>query len=162
MIVFKSSSDYTKSMQKGFSLVEILVVIAIIGILGTISVLQFGDTKTNKLLRITGDDIAFALEETKSNALAGKDGMSQSMHIAPSIYTTFGGTVYVADGSSNKPHTINSIFTLTTTAPSNTITFTRLTGNANGISTTTVSEIANPSNTIHIVVGTLGDITVLQ
>ncbi len=149
-------------MQKGFSLVEILIVIAIIGIIGGISTFSFNDAKTNKLLRIAGDDMVFALEEIKSDALAGKDGLNQSMFIESTTYTTYSGTTYSAGESSNRPHTLNPLFSISTTAPANTITFKRLTGDATSVSTTTISEIADPNNTIEIVVGTLGDITMVQ
>ena len=141
---------------------EIVIVLAVIVVLASFATISFNSSRTNKLLKITATDIVFALEEAKSNALAGKGGLNQGMYVTTSTYTTFGGASYSAGNTTNQRQTINSALTLSTTAPSSTVLFTRISGNANAVSTTTIAEVGNPSNKIEIVVGTLGSITMVE
>ncbi len=146
----------------GFTLMEILISIAVLGLLAALAVANFGGTRTDKVLKITATNIAFALEEAKSNALAGKGGENHGLHISEDTFIVFSGNSYNASDPDNRPQTIDSQLMLTTTASSEAIIFSRITGNVPAVSTTTISETADSSHKIEIVVGTLGDITVIE
>lgn len=141
---------------------EVLISIAIVGLLSAVAVVNFGGTRTNKILEITATNISFALEEAKSNALSGKGGENHGVYVDTNRFIVFRGSSYSSSDIGNRPQTIDGKLSITTTAPSNSIIFTRITGNSNAISTTTISETADPTNKIEIVVGTLGDITVIE
>lgn len=141
---------------------EIVISIAVIGLLSAVAVVNFGGTRTNKILEITATNISFALEEAKSNALSGKGGENHGVYIGTNTFTVFSGSSYNSSDTDNRPQTIDGNLSITTTAPSNSIIFSRVSGNANAVSTTTISETADSNNKIEIVVGTLGDITVIE
>jgi len=149
-------------MKKGFTLIEILISIGVISVLAAIAVFNFGNTRTQKILHITANNIVFALEESKSNALAGKNGENQGIYISSDSYTQFGGSTYSEGESGNVKTTIDSNISLSTTASSNSIIFARISGDVSAVSTTTVSITSDPTTKIEIVVGTLGDITVIE
>ncbi len=58
-----------KSNQAGFTLIEILVVIVIIGIMMTIALLSFGDFGKSKELRLLNDRLASLIEFTRIRAI---------------------------------------------------------------------------------------------
>lgn len=56
----------------GFTLIEMLVVVAIVGIMTTVVVASFGSGRTKKELETNAREFAAALRETQSYALTGK------------------------------------------------------------------------------------------
>lgn len=150
--------------SNGFTLIEILMVIAIGGILLSIGTYWYTSARSNALLNTTTDSIAAALESAKNNALAGKSGQSYGVKFATSSYTTFVGTSYSAGASTNVTYPIDSALTLseTITDPNNIIVFDRLTGAANTTATVTVMLVSNNADKNSITVGNQGDIGVVQ
>ena len=148
--------------QKGFSLLEIIIVMAVIGLLSAIVIPSFNGTKTSKVLKVTSTNIDAILEQVKGNALAGKDGLNQGIYFTSTGYTPFEGTSYASSNSKGATQTIDGALSITTTAPSSNVIFSRISGNANAVSTTTISITSTPSKKVDIVVGTLGDISMIQ
>ncbi len=60
-----------KEEKKGFSLIEVLVVIAIISIIATVVILNFGQTRNQALLEDGQASIISALELARSRAASG-------------------------------------------------------------------------------------------
>lgn len=148
----------------GITLVEILVSLAIFIILATITTVSLSGYRSSKLVETTANEIAFKLEEAKTNALAGKAGSSYGLHFASTSYTYFKGSSYNSSDVSNISPTFPSELQITTslTGSAVNIIFSRLTGTPNVTGTITVRKTSDTSKTKTITIGTLGDISVVQ
>ena len=137
--------------KKGFSLLEIMIVVAIIGILSAIAVINFSAARKAKILETTADGIAFTLEKAKADSVSGD-------------YISFVGSSYNAGNASNTAYTIDDSFTITNTItdPDDKIVFLRLTGATNNTATVTVSQISDSTKKRDVVIGPLGNISVVQ
>jgi len=149
-------------MNKAFTLIEIIIVMAIIAVLATIATMGMANARTNKVLEITAKNIVFSLEEAKGKSLSGKGGENHGIYFTANSFTTFNGSSYSALDPENVTETIDSKISIVNNAPSNSVIFSRVTGNANAALTITVREINDTSNSITINVGALGDINMVQ
>ncbi len=123
-----------KGIRDGFTLVEILIVIAILGILSAISILTFRALYTNATLRAATQEVYLMLEDARSRTLASEDAFTYGVHIASSSVTRFRGSVYVAGDANNVVYVFEGGVTATGTivASGSSIVFERLTGDAAG------------------------------
>lgn len=154
-----------RQIYRGFTLIETLIVLGIVVVLITVATVNFNSSRDKKALQVLGQDIVFALEEAKSNAMSGKGGSAYGVRFGTTSYTTFKGSTYNASDSSNVVHTIDSTkFDLSNTlvGTDGAITFARITGAANISATTTISLKSNPADKYEIYIGILGDINVVQ
>lgn len=72
--------------SKGFTLVEIMVVIAIVAVMSTISLWQFASLKSSAKLNTTLEQIAFALRDAQSKALSVSSSLGASGSILNPVY----------------------------------------------------------------------------
>jgi len=150
--------------MKGFTLIETLIVIAVLAIITTIGTLSFSNSKARKTVAIISNNIVFSLEEAKADAISGKGGVGHGIKFNSTSYVTFDGDTYNLSDTDNITHDLESGYSLdiTTTDPDDSVVFSRITGDVNDEITITVGETNNPSNSKVISVGALGDINVVQ
>src|SRR5665213_37757 len=91
----------------GFTLIETLVAIAIVVLIGTISIATFYSAKKAKELGPTADGVVEVLERAKADAIAGKDDQSFGVYFASSSYSYFEGPTYNSSDTKNR---ISDIF----------------------------------------------------
>jgi len=153
-----------RQYAKGITLVEVLVSITIIAILSSIIVVSLSSYRASKLVETTANEIAFKLEEAKTNSIAGKGGSSFGIHFASTSYTYFRGSTYNSSDTDNISPTFPEDFSITTnlTGSAVNIIFSRLTGTPNVTGTITISKTNDSSKTKTITIGNLGDISVVQ
>lgn len=159
--------DYMRNktrLQSGFSLIEIITVIFIIGILLSVCVTWFDNAKKSKTLQVNTDTVLSVLEKAKINAISGNGGSSFGVKFNPGSYVYFKGNSYVANNPDNINHNLDSNYTLTETISNadNAIIFSRLTGATNMTATVTISRINDSNTKKNIVVEPLGNISVVQ
>lgn len=143
---------------RGFTLMEILVIVSIIVILSAIGVLQFMEMRDRAELTSTARTLVAHLEESKSRAVAGLYGDSHGIHITSDAYTQFSGDTYDLDDETNQVHEISDGLTLDTSGDSDVI-FARITGGIDEVVTITVALEDDPTQTRDILIGTGGAIT---
>jgi prepilin-type N-terminal cleavage/methylation domain-containing protein len=150
--------------MKGFSLIETLIVLAILTIILTIVTFSFTSMRSKKQIEVTIDAIDFKLEQAKSSALAGKNGKSFGVQFSTTSYTYFSGDVYNPNDISNSSTTLPSNLQISRslTGGSNAIIFNRMTGLPQAVGTITVSNINNASSSASITIGNGGDINVIK
>jgi Tfp pilus assembly protein FimT len=148
--------------NRGFNLVQILVVIAIALLLGTIGIATFYSARKTKELGPTADGIVEVLERAKGDAIAGKNGQSFGVYFASSTYTYFQGTAYSAGNSNNRVTNVFGDLYLSTTFSGNALYFSHLTGLSSASGTVTVTAKSGSTGAKIVGVGFGGDISVIQ
>ncbi len=147
--------------SRGFSLAELIVVAAIIGILATIGVSAFLSARQSAEFDSVSDGIVSVLEKARADALSGKGGTNFGVKFASSTYTAFIGNSYNAGDSTNVAYQVSNGFTLSTTlgGAGNVVVFNRLTGTPIATSTITITR-TSPAATRAITVGSQGSLTI--
>ena len=150
-------------MKKGFSVVEMLFVIAIMGIILSVTMYSYSTMRIKKQVEVAVDSINFRLEEAKTNALSGKGGASFGIQFGTSTYTYFKGSSYSSSDASNITTSISgAIISTNLTGAASSVIFTRITGVPQVTGTITITSTTNASTTAVITIGTLGDINVVK
>lgn len=90
------------AISRGFSLVELLVVVAIMGILAVLLSGVFTNFRNAQTLRIGASSAASVFERARALSVAGANGTMHGVHIASTTLTLFEGPVYVSGDPSNK------------------------------------------------------------
>ena len=92
-----------KLLDRGFTLLEVILVIAILAIISTISFSYLGGFKTSSELDETAGQIVGKLREAQSKAMTGEDGKKWGVHFdnagSDSSYDFFSTTNSYASGS---------------------------------------------------------------
>jgi len=150
-----------QNRNSGYSIIEILVVIAILGIILTIGTVSFESLRSKKQLQITVDSISTKLEEAKTNAVADKGGLNYGIYLQPTSYTLFSGNTYNPNSGTNSSTTIptNILISKILSNGGDAIVFSRITGSPQATGTIVIS---GSSGVATVTVGTLGDINVLK
>ncbi|MEA2715476.1 MAG: hypothetical protein QOG91_504 [Candidatus Parcubacteria bacterium] len=159
-----SRSHIPCSGQKGFTAIEILVVIAIVFIITSIGLFAFISARKTKELSVLSDQIYFTLEHAKSDAVSGKNGVGAGVKFSTTTYAFFGGNVYDPANTNNKVYTVTSGYQITTTLASSdgSVVFSRIYGTPSATGTVTVADASAPTRKVDIVIGNLGDLTVIK
>lgn len=140
----------TTQKKYGFTLVEIIVVIAILALVATISVVTFMNMHRDATLRATASDVYESFTNARERTLASENDTVYGVHLATSSITRFVGNTYSAGHASNTVFTFENIVSATGTLvmQNANIIFERLTGKPsatgtlyirNGVSTSTVT-----------------------
>ncbi|MEN9524191.1 MAG: hypothetical protein RL536_260 [Candidatus Parcubacteria bacterium] len=151
-------------MRSAFTIVELIIVIGIILILLGIGAYALVGYRTAKQLDTITDSIVAKLEEAKTNSMSGKNGTNFGVAFTSSSYIYWSGVSYVSGSANNVEIPISANFTITSSIPGtdHAVKFAHLTGVPNVSGTTTITNISNASTTDSIVIGPLGDITVIK
>lgn len=149
---------------RGFSLIELLIVFAVVALLAAGALYSMTAARANKQLATIVDGIVFTLEEAKSNALSGKDGTAHGVHFTNNEYVLFGGATYDSNDPENQAFAVDSGFTITTTltGSGSDVVFARLIGEVAADGTVTVTDDSDPTRTTAVHIGPLGDVSVVE
>lgn len=145
--------------QKGITLLEVIIVIAIVGILVAIVSPQFSKMKNSQIIKNASSDIVSSLNKAQSQTRASLDSFSYGVHFQSDKIIIFKGINFSANDANNQniniisPATISNI-TLTNGATS--IYFNRLTGLPSGTGMITVSISSDASLTKIITISATG------
>jgi prepilin-type N-terminal cleavage/methylation domain-containing protein len=113
--------------QSGFTIIELLVVIMIIGVLFALSTINLGQAVTNSSLTSITNSLLANLKSQQLLAMTGDAGgtgsqQPQGIYIDPSDYVLFAGSTYSSGSSGNYTVSVSPC-SLTTTLPSNQVVF---------------------------------------
>jgi prepilin-type N-terminal cleavage/methylation domain-containing protein len=150
--------------SSGFTIIEILIVLFIISVLTAITIGSVSKAKERKELAAIAEAIAARLDEARGNSISGKDGSSFGVKFDPDSYTYFPGTTYIPTSSDNIETSVSSVFDLSNTIPGadDYVVFSRITGDVGYTATVTVSHVAGAIDPIDVVIGNLGEVSVVE
>ncbi|MDQ3076807.1 MAG: prepilin-type N-terminal cleavage/methylation domain-containing protein [bacterium] len=129
--------------KKGFTLIEILIVVSIIGIISTILMTSFSLFNKSEALDKDTDAVVESLAEARSLTLASQDASQYGVHFDMNKVTIFIGTVYSSSASTNKDILLAStdtILTISLTGGGSDVVFKRLTGETTQNGTVIISS----------------------
>ncbi|MFY9492879.1 MAG: prepilin-type N-terminal cleavage/methylation domain-containing protein [Minisyncoccia bacterium] len=89
--------------RDGFSLVELIVVMAVGGLLTAGATVSFGALRNSTNLEAAADLVKTTLEKSRLSALAREDGSGWSVKINSNNLVWFKGTAYDSGDANNKP-----------------------------------------------------------
>lgn len=121
-------------MKKGFTIVEILFGIAILGIAITIISLSFSNLNKNAALDTSADTAISIFNEARFQTLSAKSGAQYGVNIQESQLILFKGGAYSPSDSNNivtPLHALVAARNITLSDGGSSVVFTRLTGAAN-------------------------------
>lgn len=146
------------TLQRGFSFIEIMVVVAIVLALAAVTVVSLTAMKDRMLLKEAQSTIAFHLEESKARSVAGRGGEPHGVNFGDGQYTQFEGDEYDADSPLNVLHDLDPRLTVTTDIMDSekSVVFSRITGRTEEEVRITIS-LSDDERTV--VVGVGGDIS---
>ncbi len=142
--------------SRGFTLIEILVVIAIIGIISTISYATFRSVYLSSATRSTVLIIADSLREARNNTLGAYADTVYGVRVGTSTVTKFVGDTYIEGAASNSVYSFEGGVTATGTIVTNgtNIVFTHLSGLPSATGTIIVEDSDRTSSTTLTIYGT--------
>lgn len=149
-----------KLFRSGFSLIEILVVVAIVAALAVVALLSLTAMRDRLVLNDARSALAFHLEESKARAVAGLGSESHGVYFGGNMYAQFTGDEYEDDESATE-YPLDPRLTISTDIldDEEVIVFSRITGTTDEAVTVTISLNNDPTKTRVIVIGEGGDIS---
>ncbi|MDO8594046.1 MAG: prepilin-type N-terminal cleavage/methylation domain-containing protein [bacterium] len=154
-LVFK----FRYSRSAGFTLIEILVVLAVVGIVAGIGVSSLSNVNTTSALTVEAEKVLSLLAKARSFTLAAKDGVAYGVHIESGKAVLFKGVSYSAGASSNQVQALHSEVTISTfslAGGGSEVKFQKLTGSTAEVGTITLRAVRNAQQTKVITVNATG------
>jgi prepilin-type N-terminal cleavage/methylation domain-containing protein len=141
-------------MKKGFSLIEIIIVIAILGIVSTIIVSSFAAINRTQGLEKDTELVVEQLRQARSQTLSSQNATTYGVHFASTTVTVFAGSSYNPSDPTNEEFVLKNtslVLNVSLTGGGTDIIFKRLTGETASNGTIVVSStVASRSKTITV------------
>lgn len=133
--------------SKGFTLMEVLVVLGVMAVLLGVSMLSFSSLRDYFLLRTAVQDVQTTILNARSATLASNGDSVHGVHIEATKVVSFRGSTYIASSSSNIEYVFPSTVTASSAGIGDDIIFTRLTGRTQASGTITLTESRSGAST---------------
>lgn len=136
-----------------FTTIEILLVLVIIGIISTLSYASLVNYHTTTVIDSELKTIVSNIQVARQKAIGNPTGSVYSIKFLSGSYVVFPGSTYSASNTSNQIYNLDNTVIVSTTFPSDLVTFNTFTGRVtNGGSIT----ISGGGFTKHIIINLLG------
>ncbi len=139
-----------KHHKKGFSALEIIIVVAIVAMLLAVAVPSLEKMKQNQVLKSAVSDISSTLDKAKSQTLSSVNSLEYGIHFESNKIVMFEGSTYSASDSTNETVLISTpayISNINLTGGATDLYFDKLSGTPNKTGNITISN-ASQSKTI--------------
>jgi prepilin-type N-terminal cleavage/methylation domain-containing protein len=151
-----------QSNCRGISLLEIMVVMAIITILCLITIPALSAFRNEQALKNTTDDLVSLLNEARSDTQASLNSTNYSVYIQSNQATYFVGSTYTNGLSTNKQITFNTAVTIpssggiTLNGGGSIVTFNRLAGDTGEYGTIVIQLVSDATHSKTITINQTG------
>lgn len=138
--------------QKGFSVVEVLIALAILALLSTIVLSSFLNSRKAQSLSLDADAVAQLIRQARSQTISSRGSSQYGVRFASTTATLFTGSTYIPGTPTNSIFTVsagNSISAISLSGGGSDIVFSRLSGEASRSGTITLSSVGG-SKTITV------------
>ncbi len=82
------------NLQKGFTLLEVIIIIIIIGIISSIILVSLSSFKNEQILKNTSIDVVSLLNKARQNTLSSINSKNYGVHFETNKMVLFGGQSY--------------------------------------------------------------------
>jgi prepilin-type N-terminal cleavage/methylation domain-containing protein len=120
------------NLQKGFTLIEILVVISILAVISTISFIGYNSFRKGTQLDIKADEINSVLKTAQAQTLSSLEADNYGVHFESDQFILFKGLAYDSMGLDNQVNELPDdleIYDIILNGGGSDMVFERLTGN---------------------------------
>lgn len=145
-------------MKRGFTLIEVLIVIAVIVILVSMSTGAFVQFYAGNILESETQKVQTILVDARAQTLLSKEDTNYGVHFESNKVILFKGNTYSAVDPDNEELILSSRVSLTTNivGGGSDIIYRRLTGNVVANGTTTISLVSDSNRFIDLVIEKTG------
>ena len=151
--------------KSGFTLIEIIIAIAVFGIIALTSFVYYSSVKKNSLIKTAVSDIILTIELAQNKTLASLNLSSFGVKLDNGSYTLFEGSFYSSTSTDNTIYSLPAeleIVNISLSGGGSEIVFDRITGKTSNYGTFQVRVKDNPSQIRTIVVNSSGKVNVLS
>lgn len=147
------------SSSTGFTLIEILVSLAVLAVISTLGVASLVHVNTSEALTVETEKVLTLLTKARSFTLAAKDGSAYGVHFEERKAVLFKGPVYSVGASANHTQTLNNavkISVITLAGGGADVVFAKLSGATAQSGTLTLAAVRDASKTKMITIAATG------
>lgn len=148
--------------SRGISVIEILIVIAVIGILVAIVVPNLTRFRNEQALKNTSADIISLLNEARSNTISSVNSSQYGVYFESGRAVLFVGSTFTEPNSTNKELSFSSAVTIQSSGGislnggGSTVVFSRISGDTSNYGTITIQLVSDSSRQKIITIGQTG------
>lgn len=141
------------SYQKGFTILELLIVVSIIAVLATIITLSFSSFRNSSALQTASENAISVLNKARSNTIASKDGYQYGVHFDTNSLTIFRGGSFTSGDSNNEVYALDMAIQVSATSfvgGGADVIFQKFTGKTDQYGMATLQVISEPAKVVVI------------
>ncbi|HEY4508129.1 MAG TPA: prepilin-type N-terminal cleavage/methylation domain-containing protein [Candidatus Paceibacterota bacterium] len=156
---FLNAKRYTLNASRGFTLVEVLVSLAVLAIISVIGLNSFSTVNTGKALDIETEKVISLIAKARALTLSAKDGAAYGVHFEERKTVLFKGPTYSAGASGNQEQALNDavrISAVALTGGGAEVLFAKLTGATAQSGTVALAAVRDASKTRVITIAATG------
>ncbi len=153
----------TTNYTHGFTILEILIVISILGLLMAVTVPSFLTFKRNSLLNTETQEILTIVNRARLSSMSSRGDLQYGVHFEATRIVLFQGGTYSEGASTNEVHIFNHALTLnpiTINGGGSDVLFLKFMGTTNQNATTTLRVVGSTTASSTIIVRPSGVATI--